>query len=177
MLFYGILIGIGVVFLIIFTLLLVNGYKLKALSIKIEEAEKNASEILKDKYNLLTSIDSIMKSKNKEDLFKDLESIDIEKLDNFELNKELSKFDKVVIELTDYNKEIIFDDTEEEVFENIIKTNIDRLAIEKYYNDNVSKFNKLLNKFPSSIISKFRNYSKKELFSNKKEEIFEILKK
>ena len=177
MLFYGILIGIGVVFLIIFTLLLVNGYKLKALSIKIEEAEKNASEILKDKYNLLTSIDSIMKSKNKEDLFKDLESIDIEKLDNFELNKELSKFDKTVVELTDYNKEIVFDDNEEEVFENLIKTNIDRLAIEKYYNDNATKFNKLLDKIPSSIISKFRDYSKKDLFNNKKEEIFEILKK
>ena len=52
MLFYGIMIGIGVIFLIIFTLLLVNGYKLKSLSIKLEEAEKDASEILKDKYNL-----------------------------------------------------------------------------------------------------------------------------
>ena len=93
------------------------------------------------------------------------------------LNKELSKFDKTVVELTDYNKEIVFDDTEAEVFENLIKTNINRLAIEKYYNDNVSKFNKLLDKFPSKIISKFRDYSKKELFSNQKEEIFEILKK
>ena len=102
---------------------------------------------------------------------------DIEKLDNFELNKELSIFDKTVVELTDYNKEIVFDDNEEEVFENLIKTNIDRLAIEKYYNDNATKFNKLLDKFPSSIISKFRDYSKKDLFNNKKEEIFEILKK
>ena len=177
MLFYGIMVGIGVIFLIVFTLLLVNGYKLKSFSIKLEEAEKDASEILKDKYNLLVSIDSIMKSKDKEDLFKGLESIDIEKLDNFELNKELSRFDKTVVELTDYNKEIVFDDNEEEVFENLIKTNIDRLAIEKYYNDNATKFNKLLDKFPSSIISKFRDYSKKDLFNNKKEEIFEILKK
>ena len=139
MLFYGIMIGIGVIFLIVFTLLLVNGYKLKSLSIKLEEAEKDASEILKDKYNLLVSIDSIMKSKDKEDLFKGLESIDIEKLDNFELNKELSRFDKTVVELTDYNKEIVFDDNEEEVFENLytkeqLKEDIDSTIIGMYSN-------------------------------------------
>ena len=177
MLFYGIMIGIGIVFLIIFTLLIINGNKLKSMNIKIEEAEKNASEILKEKLDLLNSVDSIMKSKDKDDLFKGLDSLDYEKLSNIELNKELSKYDKVIVELTDYNKEIVYDENEEQIFENLIKANIDRLAIEKYYNDNVTKYNNLLDKFPSNIISRFKDYSKKELFKNEKEEIFEILKK
>ncbi len=177
MLFYGIMIGLGIILLIIISLLLTNGYKLKSLDIKIEEAEKNAAEILKEKYDLLVSVDSIMKSKDKEDLFLNLDSIDLSKLSNLELNKELSKYDKTIVELTDYNKEIVYDENEEQIFENLIKSNINRLAVEKYYNDNVTKFNKLLSKFPSSIIAKFKKYSKKELFENEKEEIFEILKK
>ena len=177
MLFYIIMISLGIILLIIISLLLTNGYKLKSLDIKIEEAEKNASEILKEKYDLLVSVDSIMKSKDKEDLFLNLETIDINALNNLELNKELSKFDKVILELTDYNKEIVYDENESQIFENLVKSNINRLAIERYYNDNVIKYNKLLNKFPSSIIAKFKKYSKKELFENEKEEIFEILKK
>ena len=177
MLFYGIMIGLGVIFLILFSLLLINGSKLKSLSIKIEEAENNVSDILKEKHDLLTSVDSIMKSKDKDDLFPGLDKINLDDISNIELNKELSKYDKVIIELTDFNKEIVYDDNEQEIFEKLIKTNINRLAIEKYYNDNVTKFNKLLDKFPSNIISKFRDYSKKDLFKNEKEEIFEILKK
>ena len=177
MLFYIIIIIIGILFLILFTLFIVKGNKLKVMNLKITEAESNVSEILKDKYNLLCSIDSIMKNKGKEDLFKDLETIEIDKLNSIELNKELSKFDKMVLEVTDYNKEIVYDETEEEVFDNLIKINNDRLAIEKYYNDNASNFNKQIDKFPSGIISKFKKYKEKELFQNEKEEIFEILKK
>ena len=177
MLFYIIVIGLGVIFLVFFTLLLINGYKLKSLNIRIEEAENDVSETLKEKHALLTSIDSIMKSKDKDDLFQGLDTININDLNNIELNIELSKYDKVIVELTDYNKEIVYDDNEQQIFESLAKTNIDRLAIEKYYNDNVTKYNKLLNSFPSSIIARFRDYNKKELFKNEKEEIFEILKK
>ena len=177
MLFYGIIIGIGIIILLVFSLLIINGNKLKSMNIKIEEAEKNVSEVLKEKYDLLVSVDSIMKSKDKDDLFEGLDSIDKENIDSIELNKCLSKYDKVIVELTDYNKEIVYDDDEEEIFENLIKTNINRLAIEKYYNDTVTNFNKLLDKLPSKIIAKFKDYSKKDLFKNEKEEIFEILKK
>lgn len=177
MLFFIIMVVIGILFLILFTILLINGNKIKIRNLKIKEAEKNVSELLKQKYDLLCSVNSIMKNKGKEDLFKDLETLEVSKYNNIALNKELAKFDKIIVELTDYNKEIVFDDTEEIVFENLEKTNIDRLAVEKYYNDNVTVYNKLIDKFPSNIISKFKDYDEKELFSNEKEEIFEILKK
>ena len=177
MLFYIILAVVGVLFLLLFTLFIVRGNKLKMINLKIKEAEINVSEVLKDKYNLLCSVDSIMKNKGKEDLFKDLEEINVDNVSSIELNKELAKFDKIILEVTDYNKEIVYDETEEKVFENLSKINIDRLAIEKYYNDNATIFNKLIDKFPSGIISKIKKYKEKELFSNEKEEIFEILKK
>ena len=87
---FGIILSVvGVLFLITFTLFIIRGNKLKVINLKITEAEKDVSEILKDKYNLLCSIDSIMKNKGKEDLFKELEGIDLEKLSNIDLNKEL----------------------------------------------------------------------------------------
>lgn len=177
MLFYVIAICGGLLFLILLILFIVKANKLKLMNYKIKEAEKDVTDILNEKYNKLGNINNIMKTKNKEDLFKDLETLEIDKLNNFELNKELAKFDKIIIELTDYNKEIVFDDQEEECFDKLAKININRLAIEKYYNDNVTVFNKAIEKFPSNIIAKFKKYDEKELFSNEKEEIFEILKK
>ena len=127
--------------------------------------------------NIPTSYIDTIKNQCKEDLLKELEIIDVEKIDSIELNKNLAKFDKTIIELTDYNKEIVFDEEEEKTFDNLAKVNSDRLAVEKYYNDNASKFNNSINGFPSGIISKIKKYKERELFSNEKEEIFEILKK
>lgn len=177
MLFYIIIGTLGLLFILIFTILLINGNKLKVMNLKIMEAENNISDILKEKYELLNKIKEIMKKKGKDDFLKDLETIDIEKLNNNQLNKELSKYDKTITELIEYNKEIVFDEEEEEIFDKLNKINNNGLAIEKYYNDNASKFNNSISKFPSSIISSIKGYEEKELFENEKEEIFEILKK
>ena len=177
MLFYIIAIVCGVLFLLLLTIFLIKGNKLKLLSLKINEAEKDVSEVLNSKYEELKTINEIMKKKDKEDLLKEIETLNIESINNIELNKELSKYDKAIIEITDYNKEIVFDEDEEKEFDKLAKIDVNRLAIEKFYNDNVTKYNAETSKFISNIISKFKKYKKKELFSNEKEEIFEILKK
>ncbi len=177
MLFYIIAIVCGVLFLLLLTIFLIKGNKLKLLSLKINEAEKDVSEVLNSKYEELKTINEIMKKKDKEDLLKEIETLNIESINNIELNKELSKYDKAIIEITDYNKEIVFDEDEEKEFDKLAKIDVNRLAIEKFYNDNVTKYNAETSKFISNIISKLKKYKKKELFSNEKEEIFEILKK
>lgn len=177
MILYIVLAVVGVLFLIFFTLLITSANKLKVLNFKIKEAENDVSDVLKDKYELLVNINNIMKTKGKEDFLKDIDSIDVEKTNSIELNNLLTKYDKLIIELTDYNKEIVFDEEEEINFEKLEKVNSDRLAIEKYYNDNAIKLNNSIDRFPASIISKIKNYDEKKLFSNEKEEIFEILKK
>ena len=177
MIFYIIAIVCGVLFLLLFTLFVIKGNKLKVLNLKVNEAENEVSDILKEKYSLLQNINTVLKSKGKEDLLKELEIIDVDKINSIELNKNLAKFDKTITELAEYNKEIVFDEEEEKLFDNLLKVNNSRLAVEKYYNDNALKLNELIDKFPSNIISKFKKYDERELFSNEKEEIFEILKK
>jgi hypothetical protein len=63
------------------------------------------------------------------------------------------------------------------MFDDLENINVDCLASEKYYNDNVNLYNKLLETFPSSVVAKIKRFKHKEIYSNEKEEIFEILKK
>lgn len=170
---------LGVVFIILYIIILmiiVNYSKLNRIKIKVDEAEDDIEKILIEKYTIISKIDKSIKKKNDSEFFKGLYDTNIEELDNFELNKKLSKYDNSIMELTDYNKELEFTEEELHDFDRLNTININRLATEKYYNDNVLKLNSLITKFPVNIISKFKGYSKKDLFTNEKEEIFEILK-
>lgn len=172
-----ILLCVIVVLLAVFVSLYVINYnKFQVTIIKISEAEENIGILLKDKYQLLSKIGKFVKKKTKETTYDDLDNLNIEDMNNFELNKELSKYDKNIMELTDFNKEIKFDNKEIKVFDELSKVNNDAAAAIKYYNDNVVILNKLIACFPSNIVAKIKKYKHKDFYSDEKEEIFEILK-
>ncbi len=145
--------------------------------VKINEAEENVGLLLKEKYEQLVEVGKLIKKKTKENTFEELETIEIDKINNFELNSELSKYDNNIIELIEFNKDIDFNEKETEVLDNLNNVNVECKAVMKYYNDNVTIYNELLNNFPANIIAKFKGYKEKKLYTNEKEEIFEILKK
>ena len=175
--FYIVLCVLLVLFAILFVVFVINKNKYQVLLIKINESEKNINELLNKKYNLLLEIGKAISSKTNEEAFDNLENIIIDNLNSFELNAELAKFDNIVMEYSDFNKDIVFDDEELKLFDEISAVNIECLASERYFNDNSRIFNKLLTKFPSSFVGKLKRYKEKEFYLNKKEEIFEILKK
>lgn len=173
-----IILGIVIVFLaIVFCIYVINYNKFQVSIIKISEAEENIGLLLKEKYQILLKIDSLMKQKNKDNAFDEINKLSIDEMNKFDLSKELSKYDKNVFEIIDYNKDIEFVDEECKVFDEFENNNVECMAAEKYYNDNVVIFNRLVNCFPSNIIAKFKKYKNKDFYSNEKEEIFEILKK
>lgn len=145
--------------------------------IKIKEAEDNIDSLLNKKLELLLSVNEFMKKKKKKISLDGIDEIDKGDLNSFELNTALSKFNKTIVELTDYNKDIKFDDEEKKILKELEKVEIDCLASERYYNDNVVGYNNLISKFPSSAIGKLLKCNEKEFYTNEKEEIFEILKK
>ena len=55
------------------------------------------------------------------------------------------------------------------------KNEIDLSAAQKFYNDAVIVFNKLILAFPSNIIGFFKGYKKKDFYNNEKREMFQIL--
>jgi len=145
--------------------------------IKISQAEENIGMLLKEKLNLMIRINKFIEDKKVENKLIGIDKVANKELNNFELNAELEKFNKKIIEITDYSKDIDFDDNELEVITALMKINIDCLASQRYYNDNVVIYNELVKCFPSNIVSKVCKYKIKEFYSSEKEEIFEILKK
>lgn len=168
---------VTVIIAAIITIYIMNYNKFQVAIIKISQAEENISMLLKEKLNLLIRINKFIEEKKVENKLVGIEKIANKELNNFELNAELDKFNKKIIEITDYSKEVIFDDNELEVITALMKINIDCLAAQRYYNDNVVIYNELVKCFPSYIIGKVCKYKIKDFYSNEKEEIFEILKK
>lgn len=156
---------------------IVHYNKFQVAIIKISEAEENINMLLNKKLELLIRINKFIEEKKAESKLVGIEKIEHKNLNNFELNTELDKFNKKIIEITDYSKEIVFEDNELSVIEELSQINIECLAAEKYYNDNVVLYNKLVKCFPSNIVGKICKYKIKDFYSNEKEEIFEILKK
>lgn len=136
-------------------------------NIRINEANENIDNTLKKRYDLLNkSIDIIKKVlvKDDDDIIKTITEIRSKKLDNYELDKKLylaieefNNYTDEYIELNDnndYNKIQI----------NLINSETDIIALKEYYNDNVKKYNKLINKIPFNLIAKFKKYEEKQLF-------------
>jgi len=166
-----------VVVSIILSIYIIYYNKFQVAFIKISEAEENISMLLEKKLDLIIRINKFIEAKKKESRLVGVEALENKDLNNFELNTELTKYNKKIIEMVDYSKGISFKEKELEVLDELSALNIDCLAAEKYYNDNVVIYNELVKCFPSNIVSKTCKYEIKEFYSNEKEEIFEILKK
>ena len=161
---------------IILCIYIINYNKFQISIIRISEAEENINILLKKKLELMLRIKNFIEDKKEDYKIAGLEKLEKQELNTFELNIELEKYNKKIMEITDYDKNIIFDDDEMLVIKELYDINTECLASERYYNDNVVTYNNLIKCFPSNIIAKICKYRFKDFYSNEKEEIFEILK-
>jgi LemA protein len=146
--------------------------------IRINEAENKISKSLKEKINLFDRVILIIKDKlkNEHKILDIIMSIKDNDLNNFEINKKLQECSKELNELLDNNNILYEDETMNKIIEELDMNKQDIEAGERFYNDNVVIYNKLIRSFPSNIVGKILRYKKKEFYENEKEEIFEILK-
>lgn len=174
--FIYIFIIIVIIVSILLSIYIINYNKFQISIIRISEAEENINILLKKKLELMLRIKNFIEDKKEDYKIAGLEKLEKQELNTFELNIELEKYNKKIMEITDYDKNIIFDDDEMLVIKELYDINTECLASERYYNDNVVTYNNLIKCFPSNIISKICKYRFKDFYSNEKEEIFEILK-
>lgn len=146
--------------------------------IRINEAENKISKSLKQKTTLFERLIPIIKEKFKKEnrLLDIMIKIKDNELNNFELNKELQNASKVLNELLDNNVYLYEEESIKVILEELFMNKQDIEAGEKFYNDNVVIYNKLIRSFPSNIIGSFMRLKRKEFYEKEKEEIFEILK-
>lgn len=176
MLLYIIIIIFFIVISLLFSIFIINYNKFQTAIIKISEAEENINILLKKKLELISRVKNFIEDKKEDYKITGLEKLEKQELNTFELNVELEKYNKKIMEITDYDKSVIFDDDEILVIKELYNINTECLASERYYNDNVVTYNNLIKCFPSNIIAKICKYKFKDFYSNEKEEIFEILK-
>ena len=137
--------------------------------IKIDEAECLIDEALRNKYDLLLKLETLIKNNIKETKinFKDLNDLKKESLSNFQLERKLVDTLLLISKIQDDFPEL------EEIKEyrdylNDIRVMDEQInAAKKFYNKYTSKSNELVRKFPSNIIASFCKYKEKLFFDRK----------
>ena len=173
---YQIIIGIVIVICILLILILLGKNKFNFSIIKIEEAESNIEIYLEKKRNLLERAIPILKKELKQDDFlKSLDKLDKEVLNHFQTNALLHNAYLELLGIIDENEKLLKSKTIKKIIKDLDSNEQNRIGSVKYYNDNVTNFNKLVNSFPTSIIAFFCRYKNKDYYNDEEKEIDDLL--
>jgi LemA protein len=135
--------------------------------LKINESESKIDEILRERFDLLSKTRDFIKENAKEEIMKELESLDKENLSSFDFERKLSSLTREYDEIKFKNRNLIkmdeFVDMDFSLKENEAKLD----GYTSYYNDSISKFNRLVRMFPSNIIAKLCHYKERTFYDGK----------
>lgn len=151
--------------IITFSIITLNNFQ--ELIIRINEAEANIDTTLNKRFDLLNkSVDIIKDSLNIEgDILKTIVNIRSQKLDNYELDIKLYDAIKEFSEYAELNIELKDNDEYTKIEIDLIESEAEIVALKKYYNDIIDKYNKLINNFPTSLIGHLKKYKTKDSFN------------
>ena len=173
---YQIIIAIVIVVCILLILILLGKNKFNFSIIKIEEAESNIEIYLEKKRNLLERAIPVLKKELKQDDFlKSLDKLDKDVLNHFQINTLLHNAYLELLGIIDENEKLLKSKTITKIVRDLDSNEQNRIGSIKYYNDNVTNFNKLVNSFPTSIIAFFCRYKNKDYYNDEDKEIDELL--
>lgn len=156
----GLIVGvIGII--LIFIIKQYNKYQW--LIIKINKGETNINSALENKYNILLRYIDFLRH-NIEVNEQDIEEYSLlnTKISVNKLNKKIEKMNNTINKYMDNNEKLLKNETIININKELQNTNIIINGIKKYYNENIAKYNLLINKFPSNIIGKLFKYREKE---------------
>lgn len=135
--------------------------------IKINEVESNIDATLRERYDLLNSAADFVKEHIKEEVMAELSSLNKEELSSFELERKLVTFTREFYSLKIAHRELVklegFTQMDFTLKEN--EAMLDGYIA--YFNDNISKFNKLVRMFPSNIIAKISRFKERTFYDGK----------
>lgn len=134
--------------------------------IRIDEAVSNIENVLNKRFDLLSkSIDVIKKHLNKDNItIKTIDEIKEKKLDNYTLDKKLYGAIKEFHVYGLDNFELKKADEYTKIEIDLIETEAEIMALKQYYNDLVDNYNKKIDKFPTSMVAKAKNYEPMKKF-------------
>ena len=134
--------------------------------IRINEAEANIEATLNKRFDLLNKSNDIIKEEleREDDALDTIVKIRSQKLDNYELDKKLYDAISEFHEYSEVELSLKENDNYTKIEIDLIESESEIVALKKYYNDIVSDYNLLLEKFPYTILCNIKHIQEKELF-------------
>lgn len=137
--------------------------------IRINEAENRIDNNLRDKYDTLNRVVTLIKSqmKLKDDDFKDLLKLKSRKLSNFEFDRTLVKIHNEFISIYEKNKELRNSDEIYKAYKQLELIDEELVTLRNYYNGNIASYNKMIKKIPTLFIAKIKKYNERPFYDLK----------
>ena len=145
----------------------VNYNKIVIYKIKIEKAEGDIDEALRQKYDTIARLNVLIKKVvTKKDYLKEYIDLKEKRLTNYDLDRKLTEAVTTILEVKNDYSEL---DTKEfnKELKTINKINEELTASKNYFNKNTSELNVLIRKFPTNMIAKIHHYTIKPFFDGK----------
>lgn len=137
--------------------------------IRINEVESFIDNSIRDKFDLLSKSINVIKGnvEIEDNIFPDIVKLRSRKLSSFDLDRQLvnsmNEFYKIKEEYRELKKSDAFNEIDDKLKE--IEENL--TAYKEYYNENITKYNRLIRSFPTNIVGKFSKYKEKTFFDGK----------
>ena len=154
----------------ILAIIYINNYNdLQYLKTKIEQAESVIDESLRNKYDLITKCNSIIKKelKSKKEYLKDIKSLKDVKISNFDFDRRLIEYQSTISELISDHEKLQNNKELTDIMYKIKAIDEKLISGKEYYNKNTTESNNLIRKFPSNIIAKLLGFKVKSYFDGK----------
>ena len=166
-----ILIGMILVICLIIGIYLTLYNKIQDYIIRINEVESIIDNNLREKYDNINKIVSIIKGNEKikidKKIIDEIVKLKTKKISNFNLDRKLIETTNYFNSLKEKNKEIKNNDEINQINKKI--NELDELLIinKEYYNRNIAEYNKLIKLFPTNIVANICKYEEKLFFDRK----------
>jgi len=137
--------------------------------IRINEVEATIDSNLRNKYDLLNKSIALIKGnvEIEDEIFDEIVKLRSRKISNFDLDRKLilayNEFNKIRKEYKELDKSDEIKKVAKEVNDIDTKLSVYR----EYYNDNITKYNKMVKSFPTNLIALVNKYEEKLFFDRK----------
>lgn len=148
----------------------VNYYnKMQYAKTKIEQAESIIDETLREKYDTIGKAKDYIASflNTNKDYFKHYEDLKEKNISNFDLDRKLAEYDRLIYQLRNDHEDLEEDKTFKDMVRTLKEADEKLSAAKGFYNKYTTELNNYARKFPSNFVAKLHGIAVSPFFDGK----------
>lgn len=164
---------IAIIFFILICLLiifLISTYnQFQELIVRINEAEANIDSVLRKRFDLLNKSINIIKTNidYEGDVLDLIVKLRSRKISNFDLDRQIYEAINEFNYFKDHYQPLKENEALIKIDKGLEESEIEIIALRRYYNDTITLYNKMVKKLPSSMVAKMCKYKEKNYYDGK----------